>query len=490
MRNQSLYDTILGKITTTVLQLSFSEKEQHVLSAITNAADKLDLDTYLIGGYVRDKIMGRPSEDMDVVCVGDGILLAEKAASQLGVANPVVFKRFGTAMIKYDNLEIEFVGARKESYSPESRNPTVDAGSLEDDQNRRDFSINALAYRLNSDGYGRFLDPFGGLDDISNKIIRTPMAPDRTFSDDPLRMLRAIRFATQLDFSIDQDTLNGIMRNKDRIRIITYERIITELNKIILSSVPSTGFKYLMDCGLIQLIFPEMHELKGAEYIDGIGHKDNYYHTLQVLDNVAKVSDDLWLRWAAILHDIGKPKTKRFDAKAGWTFHGHDAVGAGMVPKIFRKMKLPLDHKMHYVKKLVRLHLRPISLTNENITDSAVRRLLYDAGEDIDDLMILCEADITTKNYRKLNRFLANYEIVKQKMIEIEEKDHLRNWQPPISGEEIMSTFGIPPSRTVGNIKNAIKEAILDGEIDNNYDEAYAFMIKKAESLGIVQKQN
>lgn len=429
--------------------------------------------------------MGRKSKDIDVVCIGDGIQLAQLVAKLLIVSPPVIFKKYGTAMITYQGLEIEFVGARKESYSFDSRNPEVTKGTLEDDQNRRDFSINALAYSLNTINYGLLLDPFGGIDDIENKIIRTPTDPNITFSDDPLRMMRAIRFATQLNFSIDETTFKGIVNNRERIKIVSYERIINELNKIIMAPVPSIGFKYLMDSGLIEIIFPEMDRLKGAEYVDGIGHKDNYYHTLQVLDNVALKSDNLWLRWAAIMHDIGKPRTKRFDPNLGWTFHGHDAVGASMTPKIFKRFKLPLDNKMHFVQTLVRLHLRPISLTNDNITDSAIRRLLYEAGDIVDDLMILCEADITTKNPKKMNRFLANYEIVKKKMKEIEELDHLRNWQPPISGEEIMKVFGIPPSRTVGEIKNAIREAILDGDISNSYEQAHSFMLKKGEAFGL-----
>lgn len=457
------------------------------MTHIGDAADHLGVSAYLIGGYVRDKILGRPTQDMDVVSIGQGIDLAYETAKRLGTSKPKVFKRFGTAMIKYRDLELEFVGARKESYSEDSRKPAVEDGTLEDDQNRRDFTINALAYGLNGDVKNQFLDPFGGLTDLENKIIRTPLPPDKTFSDDPLRMMRAIRFATQLHFEIEEETLASIKRNAHRIEIVSKERILTELNKIILSTEPSIGFKYLLDVGLIQLIFPEMHALCGAEYVDGRGHKDNYYHTIQVLDNVARNSDDLWLRWAAIMHDIGKPRTKRYNQKTGWTFHGHDAVGANMTPKIFRRLKLPLDAKMHYVKKLVRLHLRPISLTKENITDSAIRRLLFDAGDDIDDLMTLCEADITTKNSRKMQRYLTNYGIVKEKMKEIEEKDQIRNWQPPISGEIIMKTFELSPCREVGVIKNAIREAILDGDISNDYESAYQYMLDKAAEIGIKQ---
>ncbi len=467
------------------MEIEFSKRELRILRAVQACADELQLESYLIGGYVRDKILDRPTKDIDVVCIGDAIHLSTAVAKRLKVGRPKIFKRFGTAMIREGDLEIEFVGARKESYSPDSRKPSVTKGTLQDDQNRRDFTINALAYSLNEATWGTFLDPFDGLSDLESQIIRTPTDPDKTFSDDPLRMMRAVRFATQLGFAIEDVTLEGIKRNAHRISIVSQERITTELNKIILAAQPSVGFKYLLDTGLIQLIFPDMYELYGVDYVDGRGHKDNYYHTIQVLDNVARSSDDLWLRWAAIMHDIGKPKTKRFKKSLGWTFHGHDAVGAGMTPKIFRNLKLPLDHKMLYVKKLVRLHLRPISLTKENITDSAIRRLLYEAGEDIDDLMTLCEADITTKNPRKMERYLANYEIVKEKMIELEEKDNLRNWQPPISGEEIMNTFQIPPSRQVGIIKNAIREAILDGVIANNHEDAYQFMLKKAEEIGI-----
>jgi len=388
-------------------------------------------------------------------------------------------------MIQFSGLEVEFVGARKESYSADSRKPHVTPGTLEDDQNRRDFSINAMAYQVSGEGSGTFLDPFDGVQDLENRVIRTPGSPDITFSDDPLRMMRAVRFASQLDFELDDETFAGIKRNVERIKIISQERITDELNKIILSPVPSIGWRLLLDTGLCELIFPEFYALRGVDYVDGRGHKDNYYHTIEVLDNVAQVSADLWLRWAAVMHDIGKPPTKRFDPKAGWTFHGHEAVGGNMTPKIFRNLRLPLDDKMKYVEKLVRLHLRPISLTKNNITDSAVRRLIFDAGDDIEDLMMLCQADITTKNASKMKQYLANYELVKSKMADVEEGDRIRNWQPPVSGEDIMKTFGISPSRQVGDIKKAIREAILDGDIPNDPVKAKEFMIDFGRSMGL-----
>lgn len=417
--------------------------------------------------------------------IGDGIHIAKRVARLLCVNAPAIFKKYGTAMISYHGLEVEFVGARKESYRRESRKPKVTPGTLQDDQSRRDFTINAMAFKISGENYGDFLDPFNGMSDLKKGIVRTPNDPDTTFSDDPLRMMRAVRFATQLNFTIDKETFAGIQRNVERIKIISQERITTELNKIILSPEPSIGWRLLLYTGLCELIFPEFYALKGVDYVDGKGHKDNYFHTAEVLDNVARVSQDLWLRWAAVLHDIGKPRTKRFDQKAGWTFHGHDAVGAYMVPKIFRRFKLPLDEKMQFVKKLVQLHLRPISLTKENISDSAIRRLLFDAGDDIEDLMTLCQADITTKNAAKMNRYLTNYELVKRKMVEVEENDRMRNWQPPITGEEIMSAFGIPPSRTVGDIKLAIREAILDGEIRNEHEAAYDFMLAIGQEMGL-----
>ncbi|HTM92460.1 MAG TPA: HD domain-containing protein, partial [Flavisolibacter sp.] len=409
-------------------------------------------------------------------------------ASKLFKPHPKVsyFKNFGTAHFKMkDGFDLEFVGARKESYRSHSRNPEVEQGTIEDDQNRRDFTINALAISLNKDDYGKLIDPFQGLDDLKQQLIRTPLDPDQTFSDDPLRMMRAIRFASQLKFHIYPETLHSITKNAERIRIVSKERIADELNKIILSEQPSIGFKLLFETGLLQKIFPQMVDLAGAEFIEGMGHKDNFYHTLKVLDNVAERSGSLWLRWAAILHDIGKPATKRFEEGTGWTFHGHEVIGGRMVPKIFNQLKLPLGDEMRYVKKLVELHLRPISLTNENITDSAIRRLLFDAGDDFEDLMILCESDITSKNKLKVKRYLANFDMVKQRCKEVEEKDHIRNWQPPITGTIIMETFGIGPSRPVGTIKDAIKDAILDGIISNDYGEAYQFMLQKGKECGL-----
>lgn len=462
-------------------------KERAFLSGIGRIAGDLGMDAFLVGGYVRDRILGRRNNaDMDIVCVGSGIELAEKvAASLLPRPHVSVFRRFGTAMFHYQGVDIEFVGARKESYQEDSRKPAVEEGTLQDDQFRRDFTINALAISLNERDFGELLDPFEGIRHLSEKRIVTPLEPGKTFSDDPLRMLRAIRFATQLGFTIDPEVLDAIGRYRERIRIVSQERITTELNKIMAEPRPSVGFRLIFETGLLELIFPEMHALQGAAYQDGVGHKDNFFHTLEVLDNVCKRTDDLWIRWSAVLHDIAKPQTKRFEEGTGWTFHGHDAVGAAMVPKIFRRLRLPLDHKMKLVQKLVRLHLRPISLTKEEITDSAVRRLLFDAGEDLEALMILCEADITSKNPRKVARYLENYRHLRQKLEEVEESDRIRNWQPPVSGELIMETFGIGPSPQVGQIKNRIREAVLEGEIPNAFEEACRLMLDEGRRLGL-----
>lgn len=465
---------------------------QHpIFAIISEAADKLNQETYVIGGFVRDLILNRPSPDIDVVTIGSGIQLAEMVAKNLGPNIQVnVFKNFGTAMLKYQSLEVEFVGARKESYHEDSRKPMVEDGTLEEDQNRRDFTINALAICLNKDRFGELIDPFGGIQDIENKIIKTPLEPGITFSDDPLRMMRAIRFATQLGFTIEENTLRAISLNKKRIHIISKERISEELNKIILASKPSVGFKLLDKTGLLELIFPELHRMKGREEVNGIGHKDNFFHTLEVLDRLAPNTTNLWLRWSALLHDIAKPVTKKFVPQLGWTFYSHNFVGAKMVPAIFNKLKLPLNEKMKYVQKIVELHMRPIVLSEEEVTDSAIRRLLFEAGDDIDDLMTLCEADITSKNQDKVRKYYNNFQLVRQKLKDLEERDHIRNFQPPVSGETIMEVFGLEPCREIGIIKNAIKEAILDGIIQNDRDQAYQFMLVKAHELGLKPVSN
>lgn len=471
-------------------QLILDHLDQPIFHLIGEVADAMNRPCFVIGGYVRDIFLNRPSKDIDIVTLGSGIELAEALTARLGKrAHLSTFRNFGTAQVKYnrqgENFEIEFVGARKESYSHDSRKPVVEDGTLQDDQNRRDFTINALALCLNRDRWGELVDPFGGMDDLEKGIIRTPLDPDITFSDDPLRMMRAIRFATQLNFRIEPETFAAIERNRSRIEIISKERIIDELGKIIRSDIPSKGFILLDDCKLLPLIFPEVAALKGVETVEGRGHKDNFYHSLAVLDNVALRSRNEWLRWAALLHDIGKPRTKRYDARLGWTFHNHNYVGEKMIPGIFRRMKLPLNDKMKYVQKLVGLHMRPIVLAEEVVTDSAVRRLLFDAGDDIDDLMLLCESDITSKNREKVKRFLDNFELVRTKLREIEEKDRIRNMKLPIRGEEIMETFGLPPSRPVGELLSAIKEAILDGKIPNEHEPARQFMLETAAAMGL-----
>ncbi len=468
------------------MNLKHKLDEHEVFGRVAETSFRLGLESYVVGGYVRDLVLGRPSKDIDFTCVGSGIHLAQEVAKTYQEHVPLsVFKNFGTAMLKLDDWELEFVGARKESYRTESRKPIVEDGTLMEDLERRDFTINAMAISLNRENYGELVDPFDGLGDMKRKLIRTPLAPGITFSDDPLRMMRAVRFAAQLNFDIDADTFYALSENASRLQIISAERIIDELNKIILTPKPSYGFKLLFASKLLHEFFPEMVELQGVDSVDDKSHKDNFYHTLQVLDNVCQTSDDLWLRWAAIMHDIAKPATKRFSPKVGWTFHGHEDKGAKMTPGIFRRLKLPMDDRMKYVQKLVRLHLRPIALVKDEVTDSALRRLLFDAGNDIEDLMKLCRADITSKNNKKVQRYLENFDKVDQKLKEVEEKDQIRNFQPPVSGEEIMATFGIPPSKIIGDIKEEIKEAILEGRIQNNPEEARALMLKIALEKGL-----
>ncbi len=462
-----------------------------IFSLVSAASKVIEVESFVVGGYVRDLVLKRPSKDLDFVCVGSGIRLAKEVAKRLGPeARLSTFKNFGTAAIHHDGFEYEFVGARKESYRKDSRNPIVEDGSLEDDQNRRDFTINAMAISLNDSNYGHLIDPFNGMEDLRNMIIRTPLDPGITFSDDPLRMLRAIRFASQLHFDIEPDTFEGIVNHVERIIIISQERITDELNKIILCDKPSYGFQLLFHSGLLKLIFKEMTDLQGVEKINGKGHKDNFYHTLQVLDNISEMTDDLWLRWAAILHDIAKPATQRFNEKVGWTFHGHEDLGAKWVPGIFKKLKLPMDERMKYVQKLVRLHLRPIALVNDRVTDSAVRRMIFEAGKDVRDLMTLCKADITSKSPERVKKYQANFKKVEQRIKEVEERDHVMNFQPPISGEQIIEVFEIKPSKVIGDIKNEIKDAILDGRIRNNENEAFELMLKLGKKYGLKRSSN
>lgn len=472
------------------MKIICNDEEIFIFKKISDAADALSIPAFIVGGFVRDKILNRKTKDADIVCEGDGIKLAQATAEKFSPKpNVSFFKNFGTAQIKiFLNevpFEIEFVGARKESYNRNSRKPDVVPGTIEEDRMRRDFTINTLAATLDKNNFLKVIDPLNGLQDIEDKLIKTPLPPGQTFIDDPLRMMRAIRFAAQLNFNIEAGTFQAIKDHAERIKIVSAERIIDEINKIVMTDKPSVGFDLLYQSGLLKIIFPQMVSLAGAEFIDGKGHKDNFYHTLQVLDNIAPNTDDLWLRWAAILHDIAKPVTKRFEEGHGWTFHGHEVVGGRMVPKIFAQLKLPLNDKMKFVRKMVELHLRPISLTKENITDSAIRRLLFDAGDDIEDLMTLCKADITSKNKQKVQRYLANFEMVEKRLKEVEESDHLRNWQPPITGEIIMKEFGLPPSRIVGNIKNAVREAILDGDVANEFNEAFEYMKKVAKKFGV-----
>ena len=469
--------------------------DTRVFHLIGDAADEMGVETYVVGGYVRDLFLQRPSKDIDVVVVGSGIGLAEAVAAKMGKgAHVSVFRNFGTAQVHWHGQEVEFVGARKESYSHDSRKPIVEDGTLEDDQQRRDFTINAMAICLNRERFGELVDPFDGIWDMQDRLIATPLDPDITFSDDPLRMMRCIRFATQLNFEIEPETFEALHRNRERMQIISQERIIDELQKIMASDSPARGWELLFQCGLLDIIFPELAAMQGVETVAGRAHKDNFWHTLEVLTNVVKTLRDdpteradngLWLRWAALLHDIGKPKTKRWDAQLGWTFHNHNFVGEKMIPQIFRRMKLPMDERMKYVQKLVSLHMRPIVIADEEVTDSAVRRLLFEAGDDIDDLMLLCEADITSKNEQRKQRFLDNFRLVRQKLVDLEERDRIRNFQPPVSGEEIMERFHLPPCREVGTLKSAVKDAILDGVIPNEHDAALQFVIEKARKMGL-----
>lgn len=470
----------------TMTEIRLESKEKKLLKIIREAMIQLDTEAYVIGGFVRDRLLGRSTKDIDIVCQDDGVALAREFSRLTGLESGLKqYSRYGVAMIQYEDYEIEFVGARKESYSRDSRKPEVEKGSLEDDQLRRDFTINALAFSLNTWENPEIIDPFNGLQDLEDKIIRTPTDPDKTFSDDPLRMMRAIRFATQLRFDIHPETWKSIQSNVDRISIVSMERLMIEFNKILMAEKPSIGLSLMEDAGLMQKILPELSLMNEVEVIQNKGHKNNFYHTLEVVDNIAPYTDNLWLRWGALMHDIGKPRTKRFDKDQGWTFHGHEVVGARMVKGLFRKLRLPLDHKMKYVQKLVRLHLRPMALVGGDTSDSAIRRLLYDAGDDIDDLLLLCEADITSKNQYKVETYLANYQKVRERIAEVEEKDQLRNWQPPIDGDIIMKTFGISPGKDIGIIKTAIREAILDGQIENTYEAAYEYMLEQGKKMGL-----